>query len=89
MSTKKQMTIEDKLVHWLSAERRTILTSHDLEDRFRPWLIQYYGRKGCLSIHRAWRQMRADGVFEVEELETSGEDGTWKILGYRGQPWTV
>jgi hypothetical protein len=33
--------------------------------------------------------MRLDGVFKVEELETNGKDGTWKILEYRGQPWNT
>lgn len=89
MKTNSQLTIEDKLVAWLTFERRRIVRSHDLEDRFRPWMIKFYGRKGCLSIHRAWRQMRADGVFVTRPVDGEAEDGAWEILEYRGRPWSV
>lgn len=89
MRTKSSMTIEDKLVVWLSVKRKTNVASHELTAEFMPWMMERYGYKGALSIHRAWREMREKGVFETREIDSDTADSRWEILSYRGEPWIL
>lgn len=82
------MSIEDKLVVWLNVKRKTTVASSELTAEFMPWMMNRYGYKGALSIHRAWRDMREKGVFVCNEVDNTSKDSRWQILSYRGEPWT-
>lgn len=95
MKTMKTPIIEEKILEWLIETRKSTVSSHEILEDCRNWMISRYGFEGNLAVERKWRSLRNrrmdDGkkLLEVKELDTPGRQSTWQIISFRGMPWNA
>jgi len=87
MSPSARLSLEDKLLVWLTVRNKSEVSSSELTEDFMPWLIRHYGHRGCLSIHREFRKMREKKLFYCIEIPSNDKAARWKILTHRGMEW--
>ena len=85
---KKSPSVKEAILIWLIQRQFVVIKSSYLEDDFKSFLRDRYGRTASAStIARRWRELKGDdGPLDVDEVGRSPQ-GQWVLVRYGTDTW--